>query len=533
MAKKTNFFSRLWAKTWVRWVCGYLFVLLCGAGLIYYWRVIYALGQETPGFAAAATLIVCGGFSAIYLLVFLAAHFLKQKLWLKTAVLILLAGLCFVFANPPLQAPDETDHFVRAYTIGSGHFDFDPNVEYPNDLHALTKYFTGASAHAEEGGLAGSYARYEAALQNKNAPRFASTNILQIVGYLPQALGVAVGRLFGAHAMACMYLARFVNLLCYAAACGLAVRLARRFLPVMIAVMINPLSLFIAGSCSADGLFLSLSWLFIGVCLSDGVTPRCLVLLAVSFGLAFYSKFTALAMLPLLLLLPYEPQRLRFGKRLRPAGWYSMLMCVCLAAGVVSFLVQSGYVALFSKYEPLAYFDPNIDPAAQVRFIFSNPARYGMVFLYTLYRDQLSLFSLGRFGQLDVDIALIDCLSPLLFLFAAGCSALEGAGETKRTGWAMGVSAALLYAFTYTGMYLTCTPVTLPEINGVQARYLLTGFFALFVLAAMLMGRTMALQELRPGRRQKTPPAWRVLHIGFLYAVGCSLLLFQRYYIGA
>lgn len=48
----------------------------------------------------------------------------------------------------------------------------------------------------------------------------------------------------------------------------------------------------------------------------------------------------------------------------------------------------------------------------------------------------------------------------------------------------------------------------------------------------MLMGRTMALQNLRPGLPQKTPPAWRVLHYGFCFALVSALLLFQAYYIG-
>ena len=50
----------------------------------------------------------------------------------------------------------------------------------------------------------------------------------------------------------------------------------------------------------------------------------------------------------------------------------------------------------------------------------------------------------------------------------------------------MGLTALLMYGATYTGLYLTSTPYQLPEINGVQTRYLLAAFFALLVLAAML-----------------------------------------------
>ena len=183
MAKQKERLARLWGKAWVRWLCGYLAVLFCGVGLVYYWRVIYKLGEGTPGFAATTTLIICGGFTAVFLLVLLAAHFLKQKLWLKTAVLLAIAGLCFVFANPPLQAPDETDHFVRAYAIGSGHWDFDEQETYPDDVHALVRYFNGSAAHAGEGGLLGSFARYKASLEKKDVHTGAFSNALQIVAF--------------------------------------------------------------------------------------------------------------------------------------------------------------------------------------------------------------------------------------------------------------------------------------------------------------------------------------------------------------
>lgn len=522
----------------MRWLCGYFVVLPGGVGLVYYWRVIYALGEDAPGSAARMTAAVCGAFSLVYLLVFLSAHFLRQSLPLKTAVLIVLAGLLFVFADPPLQPPDECEHFLRAYSIGSGNFLFDQQEDYPDDVDLLVCYFNGAVAHTQEGGLAGSYRRYAQGLAEGATAPNAVTRVQQLIPYLPQAAGVALGRLLGADAMTCMYLARITNLIAYAAMCGAALWFAKRFTAILIAVMLCPITLFIAGSCSSDGMFLGLCWIFTGICLSGAVTPKRLAGLALCFGITFYAKSTTLALLPLLALPSYEGigtgSLLRKRKKeLSAAARRACALGIVLAGGVLILWLLNGYTALASNYGSFEYFDPNIDPAAQTRFIFSNLPRYAAVVCYTLYRDNLCIFSMGNFGQLDVRIELINYVSPLVLLFAAGCSALEGARAPRITGWAMGASAALLYAFTYTGMYLTCTPVTLPEINGVQARYLLPAFFALLVLAAMLIGRTMALQELRPGKPQKTPPAWRVLHLSFLWAVVCAVLMFQRYYIEA
>lgn len=527
---------RLWEKSWVRWLCGYPVGLFGGVVLVYYWRVIYALGEDAPGSAAIVMAAVCGVFSLVYLLAFLSAHFLRQSLALKTAVLIVLAGLFFVFANPPLQAPDEQVHFLRAYSIGSGNFLFDQQEDYPDDVDLLMRYFNGAVAHTQEGGLAAGYRNYARDVTEGATAQNAATQVQQLVPYLPQAAGIALGRMLGADAMTCMWLARITNLIAYAAMCGAALWFAKRFTAILIAVMMCPITLFIVASCSSDSIFLGLCWIFIGICLSDAVTPKGLAVLVLSFGITFYAKNTTLALLPLLALLPFEAQGRVWivrKKQLPAAARRACALGVVLMGGLLVSWLLNGYTALASNYGSFEYFDPNIDPAAQARFIFSNLPRYAVVFCYTLYRDNFCLFSMGHFGRLDVKIELVNLLSPLILLFAAGCSAHEGVRAARKTGWAMGASAALLYAFTYTGMYLTCTPVTLPEINGVQTRYLLPAFFALLVLAAMGMGRTMALQELRCEKPQKTPPAWRVLHLSFLWAVISAVLLFQRYYIEA
>lgn len=531
--------ARLWEQEWVRWLCGYPAVLFCGAALVYYWRVIYAMGLDTPGSAVWLTAAVCGVFSLVYGLAFLSARFLRGKPSAQTAVLIALAGLFFVFANPPLQAPDEDEHFLRAYSIGSGNFRFESEEDYPDDVDLLMRYFNGEVAHTQEGGLAGGYRRYARDVAAGRTAPNAKTRIQQLLLYLPQAAGVALGRACGANAMACMYLARAVNLLCYAALCGAALWFSRRYKALFTAVMLCPIALFEAASCSSDAMFLGLVWVFIGICLSDHMTNRRVVLLTLCFGVTFHAKYVTLALLPLLALLPFETERKIGKKTFSPPARRALTLGVALAGGFLILQGMNAYTALASDYGALEYFDPNIDPGAQLRFVFSHLPRYAAVLCYTLYRDLFCLFSMGHFGRLDVDIPFVDAISPLILLFAAGCCAAQGARETRHTGWAMGAAAVLTIGFSYTGMYLTSTPVTLPEINGVQARYLLPAYFALLVLAAMAMGRMMGLHRAADGRApcdaavQNAAAARCLRAVSFVWAIVSALLLAQRYYLGA
>lgn len=540
MKKLSCLMHELWSNRRKRsalfWGLGYLFVLLCGAGLVYYWRLIYGFNYFTT---AAATLLVCAFFSAMYAVVFATARFVPQSLPIKAGLLIFFAGLCFTAANPPLQAPDETMHFVRAYALGSGDFTFDKNRDYPKDVDALVQAFPGfyysELVATEKRSMPQGFELYYDLLSGEEPMREqASTLTQQFLYYLPQAGGIALGRLFGADALVCMYLARAVNLLVYAFFCALAVYCASSFVPLLIALAASPPALFIVSSCSPDALFLGACWLFIGICLSDCFSKKRAAALVVCFALMYCTKNTAIAMLPMIALVP-QPQGLssRWNKLTEKSWRYqTALGAVCLAAALILFQALSLYTSLVSNYGRVEYALEGIDGGAQLAFILSNPIRYIAVFLYSLYRDKANLFSSGAFGWMDLVEPFVNYFTPLVWMFAAALCARDGAKRGMKTAWVMLICALGMYAVTYTGLYLTSTPVTLREINGVQTRYMMTGFFALFALAAILIGRSDVLQDTQRQHTAKTPPAWRMLHFSYCFAVVCAILLFQNYYIG-
>lgn len=516
------------------WLAGWFCVLLCGVGLIYYWRVAYSFAAISAGMATA---LVCGGFSVLYLLVFLTAHFIRQDFALKAAILLFVAGLGFVFANPPLQAPDETMHFLRAYSIASGHFYYDQNEDFPTDVDLLVADFPGnynfAFPLTEDTSIADAFARYQDHLAEGNTEaENASTPVQQFLPYLPQAAGIALGRLLGANALVCLYLCRITNLLCYALLCYWGIRFAARFRAIFTALCCVPIGLFMAASASSDGLLLGLQWLFIGICLTDRLDTRKAVLLAVSFGILFNAKYNYLALAPLVFLPNCGEISLRKHK-LTGKKVLAALFLACAGVAAAAWLLQTAHTTWFSNYDPLAYYDPSVRPADQLRFILSNPLRYLAVFVYSIYLNKGELFSIGVFGWRDMPVPFVSYFAPLVLLLAAAFSAYEAALEPRRTGFLFFLSSALLYGFTYTGMYLTSTPYTFVQITGVQTRYLLAAFFGGMVLAAGLIGKSLQLQYTQRTRLQKTPPEWRMVHIAFVFAVGSAVLLFQSYYIGA
>lgn len=121
-----------------------------GVVVSYYWRVFY--GLDARGVSAAGVTGLCVGLAVLAGAAALALRRVRDFAK-KGAVCILLCGVLFTFANPPMQTPDETDHYLRTYAISMGRFDFDAQRGYPEDVDELVAAFPGAwvNAHTSAG----------------------------------------------------------------------------------------------------------------------------------------------------------------------------------------------------------------------------------------------------------------------------------------------------------------------------------------------------------------------------------------------
>ena len=527
--------KKVCANPYTKWGLGYFVIMLCAVALIYYWRVAYEYSAMSAG---TATMIVCGGFSILYFVMFAAANFIKQDFAKKAAILIFAAGLCFCFANPPLQAPDEAAHFIRAYAIASGNLDFNENEDYPTDVDILVDSFPGnynfEMPLTDTSSIADAFDKYNEDVNSKDtkAPN-ATTMILQMAPYLAQSAGIAVGRLVGADALSCMYLGRIANLLFYSVMCFFALRVATKFKAVLVGVMLSPIALYMAASANSDGFLFGLMWLFIGICLSGTLTSRRCIAAAVAFGLLFAAKYNYLALLPLVLLIDTDKTNYLKNGKIKMPTKRVLMVTLFIIAGLIFMVLQNTHVSLFNNYTPQEYHNTAISPSKQMLFILSNPIRYIAVFIYSLYLNKGHLFAMGAFGWLDMVVPFVCYFAPLILCVASGLDSEDGAKIKTRGTIGVLLSALLMYGFTYTGMYLTSTPYTMPEIVGVQARYLLSAFLCCFVLLSVIIGKSLELQKMTRATPQKTNPSWRVLHVCFVFGIISAILIFQSYYIGA
>ena len=529
---------------WLWWGLGTLAALAAAAGLGYYWRVFYYLDARGVS-GTKLTVLLCG----LALLAVAAVAAVKR---LKTfagrgAACIFLCGLVFVFASAPLQAPDEVQHYLRAYSISQGHFDFDAEREYPADVAKLTECFPGAwvNGHVSKGltvepytgdesvydttgyalkkygengrviGIADAFAAYrngEPAKQSVKEPV-----LFMVLPFVPQAAGIWLARLLGLNALACLYAGRIANLLVYALICRAALRRCGGHGPLFLAVALCPLSLYMAASMSYDAQLLACYYLMAALFAGGKFGKSELLFYLAAFGWANMAKpWINLLWLALPLLLRRENWRAPLKK------WQFALLALVLALGINA-LVEWYGSAFRYNYGTIGRMLDDVDQVPQLKFVLSNPLRFAAVLLGTLYENDFFIGQLGLFGNLDLPVSAINTTAGAMLLLGAvlGESRKPQTGLLCRAGapvWGVVYAAGCMAA-----MYITYTPVGMIRVIGLQARY----FLPVFLLALWALAEALGLKPRSAAKNQNI-----ALAVFAAYGALGGLLVFQHMFIG-
>lgn len=535
---------------WAFWVLAALASPAAAVCLGYYWRVFYYLdARGIPG----SRLTLCLGALA---LAAVAGAWVVSRLRTfagKGAFCIFLCGLVFVFASAPLQAPDEVQHYLRAYSVSMGYLDFDADRAYPEDVARLTEAFPGAwvNAHTStgvakdaktgedkvydtsgyalkqygEGGevlsMADSFAQYRSGTA---APAEVKEPILfMVLPFAFQAIGMALARLLGMDALGCLYGGRIANLVIYALICRTALKRCGKNGPLFLAVMLCPLSLYMAASMSYDAALLGCYYLMAALFAGGEFGDREALLFVAAFVWVNMSKpWINLLWVALPLLLPRADYRCRLKK------WQLALAAVALALAV-TFAISRYGVAFRYNYGTIGRMLDDVDQVPQLRFVLAYPLRFAAILVGTLYENNLFLGQLGTFGSLDLPVELINHTAGGMLLLGGLLSVGEKPGRSAFARWAALVWCAVYTAGCMTAMYITYTPVGMIRIIGLQARYFLPVFLLVFWLAAQGVS---ALWRPHFGRDAHGKTENLALTVFGLYAFVSGLLLFQHYFIG-
>ncbi len=392
-------------------------------------------------------------------------------------------GLSFLVLTPPLQAPDEPAHFIRAFAVSEGHLLPEVRIvngkqvagaQVPKSFFRLQDDTESAEIpfHPERkfdpaialGALSAPLRADDRAFHDFGAPAMYAP-----VPYMPQALGILVGTAAGLSPLGLLYLARLANLLCWLGGMWVALRVAPGFKWVFALLALSPMSVFLAGSASPDVCTNWLSFLTVAAFLDAAfhrdapLTRMDVGRLLVACFLLSLCKQVYLVLSLLLLLVP--------ARKLGGAWRYSLAF-----VGLVSIQVGANLLWWYLAIKGHPAVRGGSNPAAQVAFALSDPLRMVGIFLRT--QREYAYFYLssfvGNLGWLDVSLPPWVIYSYLLVAFTT--SAFYGLRQgtlSRRHRALLLLVAATVWSMILGYHYLIWSKVGADTIDGGMGRYLI------------------------------------------------------------
>ncbi len=432
--------------------------------------------------------------------------------WVLVALFLVLGGGAAVrmsLLTPPGQVPDEPAHLARAAGLLHGavlavrRFGLESDSSEPVWM-ATVKENPGLAEAAVDGVHHGpdpfhvefnnpaqmmwlTYSRQLVSVQIDNTAQYFPA------AYLPATAGLAVGLALHLPPLHVFRLARFAMLLAYLLLGAAAIWIAPGGESVFIAVLLLPISLFLAGSVSEDGVLIALSC-FSGAALARDPRkyPKSrvagLVALLVILGAKVpYLPLAGLALLPIGVA----------GMRARALHMVWIVVPVLLWAVLVAALVAEPFVrppyhpgplftgdrgALFKSTSVSANFHVLID---QPRLLWTMPAALVAETGREICREVVGVLGLLQLQFPDsfyikwwwaLGVSMLGMIFPARRRIAAArtgpINLLYVSGIVALTCWSIFIS-----------MYMSWTEVGMPGIDGIQGRYfvLLLPFLALAI----------------------------------------------------
>ena len=398
-------------------------------------------------------------------------------------------GILMVFITPPALVGDEPNHFFRAYQITDGvivsvRHEGSSGGWIPRNVLDTNRRLVGEiemNHHIKfDVDLIWELRRLPLNEEDKVFVPFHNTVVYAPVPYLPQIIGIFVGKAFSASPVGLIYFARVVNLFFFLAMAYAAIMLTPVHKWVWCFLWLTPTTVFQAASASVDAFTFGICFLVIATFLHLGLDeestagPKQVAALFVLCLLAVLSK-QAYILLPFLFLI--IPVR-KFPSKIAYFAVFLALIAVCVGA-VAAW--SATVKPIFAQYRG----DVVIDPDAQLGFILGNPFEFLAIAVWS-YIKMSGYYFVTFFGQLTwLDLFVPRWLTIFLFVNVLAIAVLDK-GRIDRISWrdrlvfaAIVVGTALIIS---TLLYLTWSPVGADRVAGIQGRYLIPVAPLLFLI---------------------------------------------------
>ncbi len=298
-----------------------------------------------------------------YLLLFLAAASVIvtvmvsiRKVSLETAfvVITLVLGGIYMFLIPPYAVPDEGSHIVTVYAessklLGKDAFEEETGkyiAEEDGAGYLVREDLPTKSAYVRY--IKGIFGKTDPVLQGTMPVR--TTLPVKAVAYIPQIIGVTVGRLIGCNAEQLMYWGRLFALLWYSFVMFWAIKLMPYRKMMLFLVGVFPMTMQQVVSFNYDSMLLGTCFFLTAYLLylkfeKEKITYKDMIFLSIGLLIISMIKFIYLPIFGIVFLIPKE----KFGNLKNKMLFFSGGVLAGIAGIAVTYISRSGQMSGVSE----------------------------------------------------------------------------------------------------------------------------------------------------------------------------------------
>lgn len=392
-------------------------------------------------------------------------------------VLIILLGILYYVSFPIFRAPDEINHYMRAFEISQGNMvsqhvggsgvggNLLPKGIIPGELQDARKInFYKVIDHFSD------------RLSDKKTElyTYGNTALYAPFVYLPQTIGILAARLMTRQTILIAYAGRMCTFVFCVFLLYISIKNVRYGKMIYFIISFMPMMLSQIVSLSADAVTNTIIFTFVSYiikyCYGDHTQKIGNRQLAILFALMVELSFCKIVYLPICLLIFLLPDKL-FKERKNAFVYKVLSIGIVVVANLIWLSISAGF---------LIEFNPGVDSEEQVLFVLTHIPQYFLISFRTFllhcdeWLQQMVGSNLG--WAMDVEIPKILILVYLGMIFGSLVINFETTEKyaiksDKTIKLLTGFAFFGVIALIFTSLYVQWTPVANNVINGIQGRY--------------------------------------------------------------
>ena len=398
----------------------------------------------------------------------IVAIYISNNILKNVIIITLNLGMIFSISTNFNHAIDEKKHFMTAFNIAFGNFDYVENPITDSGIEQLPQIskFSTINQFLEK--------KYEPNITNEvNKEDIPSTPAeYNCLGYLPAALGIFIGKTLGGSIIDIYIMGRIFNLVFYTFLITIALKLIPYKKNIFAVIFLMPMALILAATYSNDGYCIGTVAIFIAYCLKlkyekETINIKDFGILIGLFLLMLTAKSMAYILVGCIaLMLPIKATLKKNKKYLPIITIVSIISVIILILGVIT--VKNTHIKEDARAAG------NISVSGQINSILHNPVLDIRVAANHIKNTFLNMnwykmLHDDKFFTENCQVVLIP-----LMLFMLYVAITEDDYNFKISNKVvMIVTFLFVYGMTSLVLYLSFSPVGSLNIGGYQTRYII------------------------------------------------------------